>query len=223
MDEKILYVVMPAYNEAPNIKDTIRDWYPVVEKHNGQGKSRLLIINDGSKDNTIELIKQEIESRPLLEVMDKKNEGHGPSIIRGYKYAIEKGADYIFQTDSDGQTSTEEFEEFWNLRHNSAVIGIKESRPDGRFRKFVDESLKLFIWMIYGVRLPDVNTPYRLMHREYLEKYLCKIPDNYDFPNILLTIYGAYFREKITFSMIRIKERTGGSSHLHIRRLSNRG
>ena len=42
-----LYIVIPAYNESANIERTIDQWYPVVERHNDEGKSRLVIINDG--------------------------------------------------------------------------------------------------------------------------------------------------------------------------------
>ena len=48
----ILYIVIPAYNEAANIKMVIEEWYPIVEKYNGNGNSRLLVIDDGSKDET---------------------------------------------------------------------------------------------------------------------------------------------------------------------------
>ena len=45
-----LYIVIPAYNEEANIEQVIRDWYSVVEKVGGE--SRLVIIDDGSKDST---------------------------------------------------------------------------------------------------------------------------------------------------------------------------
>ena len=51
-----LYVIIPAYNEGMNIEQCIDDWYPIVERHNGNGESRLVIINDGSKDNTYEIM-----------------------------------------------------------------------------------------------------------------------------------------------------------------------
>ena len=47
-----LFIVIPAYNEEANIRQVIEDWYPVVEKHNGDGKSRLVIIDDGSRAYT---------------------------------------------------------------------------------------------------------------------------------------------------------------------------
>ena len=53
-----LYIVIPAYNEQDNIEQVINDWYPVIEKHNGNGQSRLIVIDDGSKDSTYEKLKQ---------------------------------------------------------------------------------------------------------------------------------------------------------------------
>ena len=63
-----LYIVIPAYNESENIKRTIEEWCPVVEKHNGGGASRLVIINDGSRDDTYEIASAECETHPLLEI-----------------------------------------------------------------------------------------------------------------------------------------------------------
>lgn len=107
-----LYIVIPAYNEAENIEKLIDDWYPIVERHNGEGASRLVVINDGSKDNTYEILLNLAQSRPLLQPLTKENGGHGPTLIYGYRYAIKNKADYIFQTDSDRQTLPEEFEFF---------------------------------------------------------------------------------------------------------------
>ena len=61
-----LYIVIPAYNEQDNIEQVINDWYPVIEKHNGNGQSRLIVIDDGSKDSTYEKLKQCTKTRPLL-------------------------------------------------------------------------------------------------------------------------------------------------------------
>ena len=73
----IIYVVMPAYNESENIRTVIDEWYTVVERHNEEGKSRLLIVDDGSKDHTYEILKQEAAKRPLLIIKSKKTADTG--------------------------------------------------------------------------------------------------------------------------------------------------
>ena len=56
MKHDSLYIIMPAYNEEKNIGAVIEQWYPVVEKIGGD--SRLVILNDGSKDGTYENIRR---------------------------------------------------------------------------------------------------------------------------------------------------------------------
>ena len=110
-----LYIVIPAYNEEENIKNVVNDWYPVIDKLSDD--SRLVVVNDGSKDTTYEVLKSMQEKCPKLIALSKENGGHGDTILYGYKYALDQGADYVFQTDSDGQTYASEFEDFWKERN----------------------------------------------------------------------------------------------------------
>ena len=105
-----LYIVIPAYNEEANIKKVIQDWYPIVEK--AGNSSKLVIIDDGSKDSTYQMMLTEAKELNAFEPLTKPNGGHGATVLYGYEYALDKGADYIFQTDSDGQTLPEEFWDF---------------------------------------------------------------------------------------------------------------
>ena len=176
-----LYIVIPAYNESENIEKTIDQWYPVVERHNDEGNSRLVIINDGSKDNTYELLQKCAATRPLLVPLDKPNGGHGPTVLYGYRYAIRQKADYIFQTDSDGQTNPDEFEPFWNQRGRyDAIIGSRAVRGDGKSRKFVENVVCFLLRMIFGVKVSDANAPYRLMKSSLVAKYIDKLPEDLD-------------------------------------------
>lgn len=215
-----LYIIVPAYNEAENIRKLINDWYPVVEKHSGDGESRLVIVNDGSKDNTYEILQEYARERPLLLPLTKPNGGHGPTLLFGYRYAIENKADYIFQTDSDGQTDPAEFEQFWELRNTyDAVIGNRSDRQDGASRKFVEKTLLVILRMTFGVRVPDSNAPFRLMKRELVEKYIEKMPEDFNLPNVMLTTYFAYFKEKVKFIEITFKPRQGGVNSINIKKI----
>jgi len=219
MEEK-LYVVIPAYNESENIRQLINDWYPIVEKYNGDGESRLVIINDGSKDNTYELICKAAEDRPLLQPLNKANGGHGDTVLFGYRYAITNHADYIFQTDSDGQTLPEEFHQFWNLKEEyEAILGDRSDRQDGSSRIFVEKTLRLILRVTFGISVPDANAPFRLMKRELVEKYIQKMPDGFNLPNVMLTTYFAYFKENIKFVHVTFRPRQGGVNSINIKKI----
>jgi len=187
-----LYIVVPAYNEQENIESVVNDWYPVVEsinKKSNNEKSRLVIIDDGSKDDTCKILKKLAKTRPYLESITKENAGHGATVLYGYRHAIKKKADYIFQTDSDGQTLPSEFKQFWDQREKyGAIIGHRNHRKDGLSRIFVTKTLKLVLKMIFGVSVTDANTPFRLMKRELLEKYIDKIPENFNLSNVMLSV-----------------------------------
>lgn len=89
MEKSLLYIVIPAYNEEANIRQVIHDWYPIVEKFGGEG-SRLVIFDDGSRDETFSIMLDEKKNRPLFEPITKPNSGHGATVLVAYHYAIEK-------------------------------------------------------------------------------------------------------------------------------------
>lgn len=218
--QPILYIVAPAYNESQNIKNFVEEWYPVVERHNGEGLSRLVVVDDGSKDDTYAILQDLARTRELLLPLTKPNGGHGPALIYAYKYAIEHGADYIFQTDTDGQTSAGEFESFWNECGNyDAVLGKRPHRGDGKSRKFVENVLCFIVRVIFGVKVPDSNCPFRLMRSELVSKYISRLPENFNLPNVMLTVYFAYFHENIAFKDITFMPRQGGKNFINIKQI----
>lgn len=102
-----LFIVMPAYNEEANIEAVIRQWYPVLE-----GKcenSRLVIADSGSCDKTHSIFVNLQKELNQLVILEDTGKQHGPKVIAIYNYAIKQGTDFIFQTDSDGQTNPNEF------------------------------------------------------------------------------------------------------------------
>ena len=183
-----LYIVIPAYNEEDNIEQCVNDWYPVVENHMGEGTSRLIIINDGSKDSTYEKLQDLEKTHPLLTALTKPNGGHGSTVLYGYRYAIEQGAEWIFQTDSDGQTNPAEFEGFWNkINEYDAILGNRVVRGDGKDRKFVENTVCRLLKIIFGVKVPDANAPFRLMRASLVQSYIDKLPKDFNIPNIMFT------------------------------------
>lgn len=217
-----LYIVIPAYNEEENIDEVVKDWYEVVDTIGNN--SKLVIINDGSKDNTLKKLNELNKNYKDLIVLDKPNGGHGDTVLYGYNYALEKKADYIFQTDSDGQTLSSEFWDFWNDRENySAIIGRRDGRKDGLSRVFVTKTLKLVLFLIFHVKVPDANTPFRLMNRDILNKYYSKVPEHFNLSNVMLTVLFIYNKENVAFKHITFRPRQGGVNSINFKKITKIG
>lgn len=213
-----IYFVMPAYNEAENIEEVVKMWYPVVEKC---GKSsRLVIANDGSKDNTFEIMTRLKEKYPLFIPIDKENCGHGATVLYLYRYAIKNGADYIFQTDSDGQTNPDEFWQFYDNRNKyDFQIGYRKGRQDGGSRIFVTKTLRLVVWMMFHEWVTDANTPFRLMKTERLKEILKVVPEDFFLCNVAISAIAVKWKESIKFYKITFKPRQGGINSINMKRI----
>ena len=213
-----LYIVIPAYNEQDNIRQVVNDWYPVVEEY-GEN-SKLVIIDDGSKDNTYSILCEMAEEMPKLSAITKPNAGHGATVLYGYRYAIENGADYIFQTDSDGQTLPSEFAPFWNSKDKYDIsIGYRSHREDGFSRIIVTRVLRLVVYLCFKVWVLDSNTPYRLMSAGTLSENMRFIPDDFFLSNVALTAIYKKKGMKMHFIPITFRPRQGGTNSINIKKI----
>ena len=213
-----LYVVMPAYNEEANIAETVRSWYPVLDGKSED--SRLVIADSGSSDRTHEILEELQSEFPKLEILTDSDRQHGPKLIALYGYAISKGADYIFQTDSDGQTDPNEFGAFWDARvSHDIILGHRKVRGDGKSRAMVEKVVCLLLRLYFRVKVPDANAPFRLMKSDVVAKYLGRLPEDYNIPNIMLTTYFVHYKENVEFRVITFKPRQGGKNSINIRKI----
>ena len=219
------YFVMPAYNESENIKDTINQWYPLIERINAIGdcEAKLVIANDGSKDNTGEVMAQLKNDEGLLHFIpiNKPNGGHGETVLYLYRYAIEVGgADFIFQTDSDGQTNPDEFWQMFDNRNNyDFQIGHRKGRQDGISRIFVTKVLQFVVWLMFHEWVTDANTPFRLMQKDKLKAILNVIPQDYFLSNVAISAIAKKWGYKIGWYPISFKPRQGGINSINMKRI----
>lgn len=218
MEKENLYIVMPAYNEEENIEEVVKEWHEVVERIGNE--SKLVVIDDGSKDNTYKKLCELKEKYKCLEPITKENQGHGATVLYGYQYALDKRAVYIFQTDSDGQTLPQEFWPFWeNRNEHVAIIGHRNHRQDGFSRIFVTKTLKFVLWCIFGLNITDANTPFRLLKHETLKKYMKQIPDKFNLSNVMLTVLLVKNKEDIEFRPITFRPRQGGVNSINLKKI----
>lgn len=217
-----LYIVMPAYNEEMNIRETVAQWYEITEKTGPE--SRLVVVNDGSRDRTGELLDQCRDAFSRLIVLDRQNGGHGAAVLTGYRYALDHGADYIFQTDSDGQTVPEEFWQLWEERRLCGLlIGDRKRRQDGLARLAVTRALRTALWLRFRISVKDANTPFRLMRAGELREILELFPERCALPNVLMSVCYLRLGRTVRWYPVTFRPRQGGKNSLNIRRILRLG
>jgi len=222
MKNENLYIVMPAYNEEANIEATVKQWYAVIEKIGNE--SKLLIVNDGSKDATFSKLEYLKTKYPLLVPINKNNSGHGATVLFAYREAIKNNAVFIFQTDSDGQTNPDEFSIFWENRYKyDFQIGDRTTREDGFSRIIVTRVLRLLVLLIFHVWVKDANTPYRLMKTDRLEPILKVIPTDFFLCNVAISTIAVKWKERCIWRPITFKPRQGGVNSINMNRIMKIG
>ena len=216
-----LYIVMPAYNEAENIEETINQWYPIVEQINSdENECFLVIADDGSKDDTYTKMCNLKAKKAFFTPLTKANSGHGATVMFLYEYAIERGADFVFQTDSDGQTLPDEFWQMWRNRTLfDFQIGTRAGRQDGFCRVAVTKVLRLVVRIMFGVWVKDANTPFRLMKTEQLRNILKYIPQGFFLVNVALSAIAVKKKERIAWYPITFRPRQGGTNSINMKRI----
>ena len=215
---------MPVYNEEANIVDVITEWRQAFARE--KIPARLLVINDGSTDKTLSILRTlESQFPEQLSVLDKPNSGHGRTCRFGYESALQQNAPWILQIDSDGQCDPAFLDQFWTKREEAdCIFGLRVTRDDGYVRKLISTTCRLLTSIVTGRDLKDANVPYRLIGRAALQRALQKIPQEFDLQNIALTI--ALKRDRTlrwAYVPIRFRARQGGTNSINIRNIISMG
>jgi len=202
-----LVVVMPVYNEEGAIGNVITSWTNEISKHTSNFE--IHVYNDGSKDNTLNILKSLETNNKHLIVRDKKNSGHGSTILLGYRENAD--ADWVLQIDSDDEIDSSEFSKLWNERQNyDFLIGNRINRNTPLIRKLITFIARNTVLMFYGRGVYDVNCPFRLMRMSKFKPLVLPIPENTFTPNIILSGISAKNRLKIYQTPVNfILRRTG--------------
>lgn len=213
-----LYIVMPTYNEEENIEAVVSKWYPILKSSSSQ--SRLVIADSGSTDRTHAILQSLQTKYPQLEILSDTNRYHGPKVIALYRYAIDHGATFVFQTDSDDQTNPDEFISFWKDRNNyDGIFGHRKVRGDGQARAYVEKVVCLLLWLFFSVKIPDANAPFRLLRCSTLDKYMSRFRDDYNLPNIMVTAFFVHYKERVTFREVSFRPRCAGVNSINLKRI----
>jgi dolichol-phosphate mannosyltransferase len=217
-----LVVVIPAYNEEACIHEVVPHWINGIAEVVPLNRFKLLVINDGSRDQTGNILDELACQYPNLIAKHQLNGGHGNAIFNGYKMAVQMNPEFVFQTDSDDQFVPGDFRKFWEKRDQSDfVLGFREVRNDDPFRLLITRILKYSLLVIYGTYIHDANIPFRLIRTTFLTRLLQALPVNTPFaPNIFLSVLAKKSGQKLFDIPVLHKEReTGEVSIRHMKLL----
>ncbi|MBN1541607.1 glycosyltransferase family 2 protein [candidate division KSB1 bacterium] len=211
---KKLLIVVPTYNEEKNLPQVLNELLllqnPLSE---WQIQSKVLIVDDGSKDRSAEIAKQagvDVLQLPI-------NLGYGAALQSGFIYALENKVDLVISIDADGQ------------HQPSDILKIVEAYLDGKYdvvlgSRFVEDTgyqtnlprrlgIKMFsviLHLLSGLRIADVTTGFQLITRQVVELYAAEYPHDYPDAQMLLLLALSGF--KIKEIPVVVKQRLHGQS-----------
>ncbi len=210
-----LQILMPAHNEGKNIKNHLTKVNNILKKKN---KFSFLICEDGSSDNTLDILKK-LKNKFKIRILSKKEkQGYSTAVMSGIKIA---NADYLLIMDSDGQCDPRQIFKFWNARKKGdLVVGYRIKRKDFLYRKFFSDFAKIVYGLFFKVKLKDPSFAFSLIRKDVyksLQNFSPSMPEGFFWEYNARAIYKGY---KILEIGINHKKRKFGDTQIfHVWRL----
>lgn len=211
----ILYIVIPCYNEEQVLPITakmfLEELMLLIEKGKIAKESKILFVNDGSKDCTWEIIKQlSKENKKFRGISQSRNRGHQNAVLAGMMEAKEEAADIVISIDCDGQDDITAMEQMVDGYHKGfeVVYGVRSNRDsDTFFKRFTAQAFyKLLDKM--GVEIVYNHADYRLISARVLKEFA-----NFKEVNLFLRGMIPLVGFKSTCVYYERHERIAGKSH----------
>lgn len=202
-------VIIPCYNEKDNIKNTVKK---LVDK-----KYDYIIVNDGSTDESLEVIKKNKFNYINL----PSNLGIGGAVQTGYKYAYQNGYDIAIQFDGDGQHDENYIEQLiepikkkkTDMVIGSRFIGNESTFKSTKIRRLGINTLSFLLKTITKKTIKDMTSGFRAVNKDIIELFAKNYPQEYPEPITNLIIVKKGF--KVKELPVKMKEREFGKSSIN--------
>jgi glycosyltransferase involved in cell wall biosynthesis len=165
-----LDLAMPVHNEGGAIERTLREWYaelsPAVDL-------RFVIAEDGSRDNTKEVLRKLEKELPMHLDMAEHRRGYAGGMMAAL---LATATSYVLTSDSDAQSDPKDFWRVWQMReHYDLIVGWRVRRADPVSRRIMSRSFKVYHKILFGTRIHDPSCNVMLMRRSVLESLVPKM------------------------------------------------
>ncbi len=161
-----LSIFFPAYNDARTIGPLVKNALEVAASITSDFE--VIVINDGSQDNTAVILNQLQAEHPQVRVIHHPvNRGYGGALRSGFRAASK---DYVFYTDGDAQYDVRELSRLAALMRPGIdlVQGYKLNRDDALIRKVIGRLYHRAVSLLFGLGVRDVDCDFRLLRRHVL-------------------------------------------------------
>ena len=216
----ILYIVIPCYNEEKVLPITAPIFLEKITQLVSEGaisdKSRIMFVNDGSRDKTWEIINDlSKKDKHYIGISQSRNRGHQNAVWAGLMESRGK-CDITISIDCDGQDDVNAMDKMVEEYHNGCeiVYGVRSKRDtDTFFKRFTAESFyKLLNWM--GAEVVFNHADYRLISERVLQELA-----NFKEVNIFLRGMIPLVGFKSTSVFYERHERIAGESHYPLKKM----
>ena len=205
-DPRRVLVIMPAWNEAESVGNTVREVLAVGRPYD------VLVVNDGSTDATAE--EAELAGATVLTL--PFNLGVGGAMRAGFKYAQRLGYERVIQVDADGQHDPKNIDEvIAGLQYADISIGARFANR-GNYevkgpRKWAMQFLAAVISSLAKTRLTDVTSGFRAANERAIAQYLDHYPAEYLGDTIDSLVVAVRSGCKVTQIPVEMRPRQGGT------------
>jgi dolichol-phosphate mannosyltransferase len=164
-------VVIPTYNEAPNVLNIV----PQVLSQDP--RLEVLVVDDNSPDGTGQMADELSAKNPRVHVLHREGKlGLGTAYIRGFKWALERGYDYVFEMDADFSHDPAHLKEFLKAIEGADIV-LGSRYLDGKVtvvnwpmgRLMLSYSANIYARWITGLRIWDLTGGFKCFRRRVLE------------------------------------------------------
>ena len=164
---KGLSIFFPAYNDSGTIASLVITALRTARKLTPDHE--IIVVNDGSKDNTAEILDELARTYPEVRVVHhEKNRGYGGALRTGFASATRE---LIFYTDGDAQYDPAEMAVLWRRFDDDVdlVNGYKISRSDPMHRIVIGRVYHHTVKLLFGLTVRDVDCDFRMMRRSIFD------------------------------------------------------
>jgi dolichyl-phosphate beta-glucosyltransferase len=163
-------IVIPAYNESARIGDTLTQVLGCVHKHNWNAE--VLVVNDGSRDNTAAIVRSFAEKDPIVKLIQNPgNRGKGFSVRNGILHA---SGDIVMFTDADLSAPMDEAERLFAAIRDGADIAIgsrwlerkRQTIQQPLYRQFFGRCFNAVTRLVMGLPFADTQCGFKAFRRQ---------------------------------------------------------